>query len=98
MILQNILVAPMFEELIYRGIYLSVFLRVLGKNYVSAILGLLLSSFVFGWTHPIQPIVKTFGGFVLGCIYLFKWKKNIIASFSTHVSMNVVGTFLIVVF
>lgn len=51
-ILQNFIVTPFFEEMIYRGIYLSVFLKVLGKNYASAISGLALSSLTFGWIHP----------------------------------------------
>jgi len=96
-ILQNFIMAPIFEELIYRGIYLSVFLRILGTNYVSAILGITLSSFTFGWIHPALPIFKALGGLVLGSIYLCKWKKNLVASIFAHLGANIVSTFVVFV-
>jgi membrane protease YdiL (CAAX protease family) len=94
-LVQNLILPPILEELIFRGIYLSVFLKVLGKNYVSAVSGLVLSAFTFGWCPPTQAIVKTIAGFLLGFIYLFAWKKNIAASSLAHFGANLVGTFFI---
>jgi len=94
--LQNIIVVPIFEEVIYRGIYLSVFQRIFEKNYTTAILGLILSSFTFGWIHPTMPLLKALAGFVLGSIYLYRWKKNLVASVFAHLGANIVATFVLV--
>jgi len=95
-ILQNFIVTPFFEEMIYRGIYLSVFLNVLGKNYASAISGLALSSLTFGWIHPTMPFLKFLAGLFLGFVYLYRWKKNLTASIFAHLGANVVSTFVLV--
>lgn len=97
MLVQNLVIPPIFEELIFRGIYLSVFLKLFGKTYASAGFGLVLSSFTFGWIHPVQPLIKTIAGLLLGLVYMWGWKKNIVASSLTHFGANLVGTFLILV-
>jgi membrane protease YdiL (CAAX protease family) len=96
-LLQNLVVPPIFEELIFRGIYLGVFLKLFGKSYWYSSAALMMSAFTFGWIHPAQPIVKTVGSFLLGSIYLFGWKKNLIASSMTHFGMNLVGSFFVLV-
>ena len=101
LILQYLFVAPLFEELVFRGIYLSSFLKILGSNYLSVTLGLVLSSFTFGWIHSDQLfalLIKTAGGFLLGSIYLIKWKKNFVAAFLAHIGLNVAGIYLYVVY
>lgn len=97
LIIQCLVVAPLFEELVFRGVYLSSFLRILGRNHLSAALGLTLSSFTFGWIHSGQLLslmIKTTGGFLLGIVYMIKWRKNFIAAFFTHFGLNLVGIFL----
>jgi membrane protease YdiL (CAAX protease family) len=96
-LIQNLIVSPIFEELIIRGIYLGVFLKLFGVSYKSAAIALIMSAFTFGWIHPAQPIVKTVGGFLLGSIYLFGWKKNLAESSLTHFGINLVGSFLVVI-
>jgi membrane protease YdiL (CAAX protease family) len=96
-ILNNLVIAPVFEELIYRDIYLSVFINILGRSYYKAIMAITLSSFTFGWIHPILPMLKAFGGFLLGSIYLLKWKKNILESIFAHFGVNIIGTFIEVI-
>ena len=96
-LLQNLIVPPIFEEFIYRGIYLGVFLKLFGKSYKYSSLALVMSAFTFGWTHPAQPIVKTVGGILLGSVYLFGWRKNLLASSMTHFGMNLVGSFFILI-
>jgi len=94
-----LIVAPLFEELIFRGVYLSAFLKILGRNYISVALGLMLSSITFGWIHTDQfpvPVIKTAGAFLLGIIYLAKWKKNFLATYLAHFGLNFVGVFLYV--
>ncbi|MEM3356574.1 MAG: CPBP family intramembrane glutamic endopeptidase [Candidatus Bathyarchaeia archaeon] len=94
LIINSLTFAPLLEEPIFRGIYLSSFIKILGKNYRTAALGIMLSSVTFGWIHSgslLDLILKTVGGFLLGIIYLFKWKKNFIAALLTHIGVNVVG-------
>jgi len=99
LIVQYLIAAPLFEELVFRGIYLSSFLKILGNSYPSATLGLILSSFTFGWIHPgslLSLLLKTSGGLFLGTIYIIKWRKNFVASFSTHFGFNLASIFLYV--
>jgi membrane protease YdiL (CAAX protease family) len=99
LIIQYLVAGPLFEELVFRGIYLSSFLRIFGSNYLSAALGLIMSSFTFGWIHPeifLSLVIKTSGGFLLGIIYMLKWRKNFMAAFSAHFGLNLVGIFLYV--
>ncbi|MEM3490351.1 MAG: CPBP family intramembrane glutamic endopeptidase, partial [Nitrososphaerota archaeon] len=99
----NLLVPPIFEELIYRGIYLGVFIKIFGNSPKYAVVGLVMSSFTFtrihpfAWNHPSEPLVKLIGGFLLGSVYLIRWKKNLAASMATHLGLNLVGTFFILV-
>ncbi len=97
---QILLVAPFFEEMVFRGVYLSAIQKILGNHYYSAAIGLVLSSFTFGWIHTNQLhflLIKTIGGLLLGSIFLFKWKKNLVHSFLAHFGINLVGIFLIVI-
>ena len=88
-----LIVPPIFEELVYRGLFLGVFLKLFGKKPAYATIGLIVSSFVFGYIHPVLPYYKVFGAFLLGSIYLFGWKKNIIASSAAHFGLNLAGVF-----
>jgi len=95
-VLNNLIVPPILEETMFRGIYLSVFLKIVGKNNAIATLGVIMSSFTFGWIHPYMPMLKMLGGLLLGSIYLFKWNKNLFASMSAHLGANVVSSFLVI--
>jgi len=69
LIIQDLFAIPFIEELVFRGVYLNSLLRILGRNYYSIGLGLVLSSFTFGWTHTgdcFSLLAKTAGGFLLG--------------------------------
>ena len=93
----NLVVPPIFEEFIYRGIYLGVFLKLFGNSPKYAVVGLVMSSFTFAWIHPSEPLVKLVGSFLLGSVYLTRLKKNLVASMATHLGFNLVGTFFILV-
>ncbi|MEM2974834.1 MAG: CPBP family intramembrane glutamic endopeptidase [Candidatus Bathyarchaeia archaeon] len=90
-VFQSLAVVPIFEELIYRGIYLGMFLQIFGKNKITAVSALIMSSFTFGWIPPTDPLIKTFGALILGIIYLYGYKKNLIPSMCAHLGLNVVG-------
>ena len=91
-VMQNLVFASISEEIIFRGIYLSVFTRILGKTRASAAWGIIMSSFTFGWIHLEKPILKVAAGLLLAVIYLFKWKKNLIASIAAHLGANSAAT------
>lgn len=91
--------SPIIEELTYRAIFIGFFLQVFGKNRWVAIIALVMSSFVFGFTH-IGPtwylLVKTGGGLMLGSIYLTRCGRNYFNSLATHIGLNVVGIFTVI--
>jgi membrane protease YdiL (CAAX protease family) len=86
--IQVLLVAQIFEEVILRGIYLRVLVGFLGKNDLSALFGVVISSLVFGYIHAGLMDVKVLGGIVLACIYLYKWRGNLVACVLAHFSVN----------
>lgn len=100
-IAQNMVAAPIFEELLFRAFFIGFFLKAFGKSKVSLGVCLVMSSLVFGFIHvgpTWQLLTKTVGGFVLGTIYLARWRKNYLASAGMHFGMNAIGTFMIVNF
>jgi hypothetical protein len=91
----NVLFAPFVEEGIYRGYGLT---RLLGK--FSQPVAIALSCFFFGilhWTGGFWYILLT--GIVAGG--LFAWlrvsRKNILAPFAAHLTLNIVETIFIVI-
>ena len=89
----GIYLIPIFEELVFRGFFLSRFLHIF-KNKRIVVIGLIISSFIFGYSHLEYPIYKVFVGFVLGIIYLWRWKKNISISTVTHITGNAFLVFI----
>jgi hypothetical protein len=90
----DVLLAPFVEESIYRGYGLA---RMLGK--FSRPVAVVLSCFFFGilhWTGGFWYILLT--GIVAGG--LFTWlqvlRKNIIAPFAAHLTLNVVETIFVI--
>jgi membrane protease YdiL (CAAX protease family) len=92
--LSVLVVPPILEEFVYRGIYLGVFLKLFGNKPEYASVGLIMSAFTFAYTHQFLPLFKLVGAFLLGFVYLFGWKKNIIASSAAHYGLNLVGIFI----
>lgn len=84
-IINSIFLAPPFEEIIYRGCLISIFLMFFEehdnfkKHYPTAIfIALIVSSFIFGWIHStseIPEIYATIGGVIFGIVYLFDLKN-----------------------
>lgn len=89
----GIYLVPVFEELVFRGFFLSRFLDIFKKRKMMVV-ALIMSSFIFGYIHSQYPIYKVLVGFVLGIVYLWKWKKNIVPSTIAHVTGNVFLTFV----
>ncbi|MCX6654439.1 MAG: CPBP family intramembrane metalloprotease [Candidatus Bathyarchaeota archaeon] len=97
LLLQLLLIAPIFEEVIFRGLYLNLFIYFFGKNDLSALIGIILSSLVFGYIHADLVSAKTLGGVLLGYIFLYKWRGNVVACMLAHSSANLFLMFVVTV-
>ena len=84
-----VLLISVLEEIIYRGLFTNRLVRVFSSNspFAGAI-AVISSSLVFGWTHLELPIYKTIAGLALGLVYLWGWRKNILATTVAHISAN----------
>lgn len=82
------LLAPIFEELIFRGIILGELSR--GRSFIAANI---IQAVVFGAMHlnVIQGIYAALIGFVLGMIYIRS--KNLAVPMMVHVCFNTINTF-----
>ena len=87
-----VIIAPIFEELIFRGIILAGYL----KNY-SPLKAILASSFLFGFVH--LNITQFIGGFFFGMFFGWAYYKTRSISFSIilHAAVNFLP-FLVLVF
>jgi membrane protease YdiL (CAAX protease family) len=91
--------SPIAEELTYRALFIGFFLTVFGKKRYASGVALVMSSFVFGFTHygPTWLLfAKAMGGVMLGSIYITHWGRNYFNSLSTHIGLNVVGIFTVI--
>ena len=87
--LSFVVVAPLVEELVFRG----VLLRGLRARYGTAV-AVFLSSLLFALVH-IQPgaiIYAGIGGLILGLVSV--WTGSTVASFALHASINATGVLL----
>ncbi|MGC8484950.1 MAG: CPBP family intramembrane glutamic endopeptidase [Candidatus Baltobacteraceae bacterium] len=85
-VLYGVLVAPIAEELIFRG-----FLFNLGLRYGNFWVGAIFSSLLFGAAHGDLELFLPLSlvGFVLATVYYRS--KNLIASMLTHASFNAIA-------
>lgn len=86
-LLLTVIVAPVFEELTYRGLML-IFIKLTKKPLIM----LLISSAVFGYMHEgvFGSFQATIAGFILGCI---AYKYGIGFSIITHMITNALSLF-----
>ncbi|MDO1605008.1 CPBP family intramembrane metalloprotease [Lactobacillus sp. YT155] len=89
MLLYSVIVAPVMEELFFRGLFMNLFFK------DSPYWGLVVSSIIFGLLHtaadPIYLISKILLGFILGFVYLKT--RNIRANILVHILNNVLAWF-----
>lgn len=77
------IVAPVFEELLFRGIILNKL-----KKYNGLIIAILIQAIIFGFVHfnIKQTVIGTILGILLGMLVI--WTKSIWTSVMTHVFYN----------
>lgn len=90
-----VMLTPLLEEVIYRGLFLNRLISVFStnKSFAGAI-AIFSTSFIFGWSHIELPLYKAFGGLILGVVYVLRWRKNILATVVAHISANILFVFL----
>lgn len=96
MFILNVLLAPLIEEVIYRGIIFSWLYE------FNAMLARILSGFIFGFSHvmiavmngQINEMVQIFPYFFIGILlsYLYEKRNNIYVPMMTHGIYNFIAT------
>jgi membrane protease YdiL (CAAX protease family) len=84
-ILTSIIIGPLLEEVIYRGLFLQ-----LARRYTTAWKAIILSSAIFAVTHFMKGAGVTLLGFAMGC--LFAWmvvrSGSLYPGFLCHAGFN----------
>ena len=88
----DVLITPIFEEIIFRGYYISRLLELHGESIKTALAAIILSGILFGYIHYYKPFEKVFGGMLLALMFLIKSNKNIYATISAHCTRNLFWT------
>ncbi len=86
-----LILAPIFEEILFRGFFLFAFLKIFNNKALS----IFLSSLLFGLTHT--PFYKSLWAFSIGvflCIELLK-TQNIIYPMLSHLTINICSLYII---
>ena len=85
-IISMTILIPIFEELLFRAP-----LSIWANKLPSYLITLLISSVLFGFTHPEYP----FFGFILGIAFglVFRFTKSLIPAILTHMLWNVFSIF-----
>ncbi len=88
----SVLVAPIVEELFFRGVLLRFFSR------FNVILGLVLSSLIFGFVHIYQAVfagdltqlvyLLQYGGMGIALGWIYLQRKNLVSSIVVHMLNN----------
>ena len=88
------IIAPIVEEVVYRG----AILRGLEKLKIHPVIALIISSLIFGFIHVLtagdyaQVFAYVFMGLALGCVY--QKTKSLVASVTVHALINTISTSL----
>lgn len=82
-----VLVGPVIEEIIFRGIIFNDL-----RAHVNVAAAVIIQAFVFGLYHMnlMQGIYAGVIGLVFGVIYV--WTKSIFASMTAHITFNILGS------
>lgn len=91
----TLILIPLIEEIIYRGLFINRVMDVFSSNRLfPRAIAIISSSVIFGWTHLELPVYKALAGLVLGTVYMWGWRNNILATTAAHISGNFLFFFL----
>lgn len=87
------ILAPIFEETIFRGMFFNIFFA--EKTGVNKWIGILLSGFIFGFIHDPNLTKFVFVYWILGCIlaWVYMTTKDLRYSIISHMLFNSIGFF-----
>ena len=88
-VLTMLLIAPLFEETIFRGFLINQVLSI-GKTRKLKLLAIAASVLIFAWGHGLSPELKVIGGSLYTLLYVWGWNKNLTAAISAHFGGNAV--------
>lgn len=92
-----LLIAPIAEEIIYRGLLINRLVNIFANDrFFASAIAIISSSLIFGWTHLELPEYKALGSIILGVVYMWRWRNNILTTIAAHISANLLFIFLIV--
>lgn len=88
-----LLIGPIYEELYYRGLIMT-----LTKKLVSPNLAVILSSLLFGLLHG--DLIQKFYAFILGIFLgkIYQYTNNLVYCIITHIAVNFLGLGLLKIF
>lgn len=81
----TIFLAPIFEEVLYRGLLITRLRYLFDDNKIWNCFILSSSAVLFSWMHPI-PYLRLVGGFGFGFVYM--WRKDLFLAIITHAVTN----------
>lgn len=86
-----IIVGPMFEELIFRGLFFNTFFK--EKNKLNKWLGIILSGFIFGYVHDPGLTKYILVYWALGCVlaWVYTTTRDLRYSMLSHMLFNSLG-------
>jgi len=84
-----LVIAPVIEEFVYRGVLINIITSAF-KRREGAILAIILSSTIFGYTHPAEQTIKVIVGLGLSILYLYPKQRNLALPISAHITSNLV--------
>jgi membrane protease YdiL (CAAX protease family) len=88
-----LVIAPVVEELVYRGVLINIIILAFYRKKEGTILAIILSSVIFGYTHPAEQVIKVIVGLGLSILYLSQKERNLALPISAHISSNLVRIF-----
>lgn len=84
-----LVLGPVIEEFVYRGVLINIITELVkGKRGVA--LAVILSSLIFGYTHPTEQIIKVAVGLGLSLLYVMPKERNLALPISAHMTSNLV--------
>lgn len=89
-----ILGAPIVEEVLFRGYLINKLSRFKEKPLKTGALAVLSSIFLFAFIHLHAPTDKLISGAVFTLVYVWGWRKNLVAAIAAHSAANSTTIFL----
>jgi membrane protease YdiL (CAAX protease family) len=88
-----LVIAPVVEELVYRGVLINIIIYVFNRKKDGIIIAIILSSVIFGYTHPTEQVIKVIVGLGLSILYLYPKERNLALPISAHITSNLARIF-----